>query len=69
MFVYIRNMNMLSYIITFFLLAVVAGFLGFGGLAFEFASIARFLAMFFIILFVISLLYSLITGRNPKQLL
>ncbi len=69
MLVYIRRSNMLVYVITFFLLAIVAGFFGFGGLASDFAGIARFLAGVFIILFVISLIYSIITGRNPKELL
>ena len=55
---------MLSWIITFFLLAVVAGIFGFGGLAGTFASIAQFLAGLFIILFVVSLIYSLISGRQ-----
>jgi uncharacterized membrane protein YtjA (UPF0391 family) len=56
---------MLSWVITFFLMAVVAAVLGFGGLAGSFAEIARFLAVLFIILFVISLIYSAVTGRQP----
>lgn len=58
---------MLNYIITFFILAVIAAVFGFGGLAADFAGIARFLAGLFVILFVISLIYSVITGRkiNP----
>jgi uncharacterized membrane protein YtjA (UPF0391 family) len=56
---------MLSWIITFFLLAIVAAVLGFGGLAGTFAEIARFLAVLFIILFVATLIYSAITGRRP----
>lgn len=57
---------MLNYVITFFILAVAASFLGFGGLASDFAEIARFLAAIFIVLFVASLIYSLITGRNAN---
>jgi len=58
---------MLQYAITFFVLAVVAAILGFGGLAGTFAEIAQFLAVLFVVLFVASLIYSLITGRkiNP----
>lgn len=55
---------MLNYVITFFILAVIASILGFGGLAADFAGIARFLAGLFVILFVASLIYSVITGRS-----
>lgn len=55
---------MLNYVITFFILAVIAAFLGFGGLAASFAGIAKFLALLFVILFVASLLYSMVTGRR-----
>lgn len=56
---------MLSYAITFFLLAVIAAVFGFGGLAGTFASIAKFLTVMFVILFVASLVYGVITGRQP----
>lgn len=55
---------MLNWIITFFILAVVAAVLGFGGIAGTFASIAQFLAGLFVVLFVVSLIYSLISGRQ-----
>ncbi len=59
-----------EYIITFFVLAVVAAILGFGGLAADLAGIARFLSGLFIILFLASLVYSLLSGRkvNPPAL-
>lgn len=57
---------MLNYVITFFVLAVLAAFLGFGGLATSFAEIAKFLALVFVILFVASLVYSLLTGRKAN---
>lgn len=57
---------MLNYVITFFILAIVAAFFGFGGLAADFASIAKFLALIFVVLFVASLLYSLLTGRRAN---
>lgn len=55
---------MLNWVITFFILAVLAAFLGFGGLAGTFSQIAEFLAVLFVVLFVASLVYSMITGRR-----
>ena len=57
---------MLSYVITFFIMAVVASILGFSGMAAGFAEIARFLAVVFVMLFVASLVYSVITGRKAN---
>ena len=57
---------MLNYVVTFFILAVLAAFFGFGGLAADFAGIAKFLAGIFVILFVASLIYSLLTGRRAN---
>ena len=57
---------MLNYIVTFFILAVLAAFLGFGGLAADFASVARLLAGLFVILFIGSLVYSIVTGRRAN---
>lgn len=57
---------MLSYVILFFVLAVIAGVLGFGGLAASFSSIAQFLAVIFVVLFIASLIYSLVTGRRTN---
>lgn len=56
---------MLNWVITFFLLAVVAAIFGFGGLAGTFAEIAKFLAVVFVVLFVAGLIYSLLSGRRP----
>jgi uncharacterized membrane protein YtjA (UPF0391 family) len=58
---------MLNYVVTFFILAVLAALFGFGGLAADFAGIAKFLAVIFVLLFMASLVYSIITGRkvNP----
>jgi len=55
---------MLRYMVIFFLLAIVAAFFGFGGLAADFAGIARILAGVFIILFLATLVYQIVTGRN-----
>lgn len=58
---------MLNWVITFFILAVLAAIFGFGGLAGTFAEIAKFIAVVFIVLFVASLIYNMVTGRrvNP----
>lgn len=58
---------MLNWVITFFLLAIVAAIFGFGGLAGTFAEIAKFIAVLFVVLFVISLVYNMVSGRkiNP----
>lgn len=59
---------MLNWVITFFLLAIVASVFGFGGIAGAFADITRFLAIVFLILFVASLIYGLVSGRRPPSL-
>ena len=43
---------MLNYAVTFFVLAIVAAIFGFGGLAGTFASVAKLLALVFVLLFV-----------------
>jgi uncharacterized membrane protein YtjA (UPF0391 family) len=57
---------MLRYVVIFFLLAVLSAFLGFGGLAANFAGIAKFLALVFVVLFVAGLVYSAVTGRKAN---
>jgi uncharacterized membrane protein YtjA (UPF0391 family) len=57
---------MLLYVIVFFVLAVIAAVLGFGGLASSFAGIAKFLAVIFVVLFLASLVYSMVTGRSAN---
>jgi len=56
---------MLNWVITFLLLAIVCSVFGFSGLAGTFADIAQFLTGVFVILFVASLIYGLVTGRRP----
>ncbi|MDO9460029.1 MAG: DUF1328 domain-containing protein [Alphaproteobacteria bacterium] len=60
---------MLNYVIIFFVLAVLSAFMGFGGLAADFAGIAQFLALVFIVLFVATLIYNILTGRRERPLL
>lgn len=57
---------MLGWSITFFLMAIIAAVFGFGGLAGTFASIAKFLAVLFVVLFVASLIYGAVTGRHAN---
>lgn len=57
---------MLGYAITFFLMAIVAAVFGFGGLAGTFSSIAQFLTIAFVVLFIASLIYGMITGRQTR---
>jgi uncharacterized membrane protein YtjA (UPF0391 family) len=47
---------MLSWALTFFIIALIAAFLGFGGVAIAAAGIAKILFYVFLILFVVSLL-------------
>jgi len=58
-----RSNTMLSWAITFFILAIIAGIFGFGGIASGAAGIAQFLFFLFIVLLVISLL----TGRFRRD--
>jgi len=58
---------MINWIITFFILAILAAFFGFGGMAASFASVAKLLTAVFIILFLASLVYSLLSGRKPPS--
>lgn len=53
---------MLYYALLFFVIAVVAALLGFGGVAVAFAGIAKLLFVIFLILFLVSLVMHL--GRR-----
>ena len=54
---------MLNWVLTFFVLAIVAGVLGFGGLAGEMIGIAKILFMVFLVLFAVSFIVH--RGRTP----
>jgi uncharacterized membrane protein YtjA (UPF0391 family) len=57
---------MLYYALMFLLLALIAGALGFGVVAFAAAEIARIIFFVFLILFVVGLLSHMFRGRsNP----
>lgn len=46
---------MLYYALVFFLIALVAAIMGFGGMAIAFAGVAKILFFLFIVLFLVSL--------------
>ena len=55
---------MLYYALVFFIVAIVAGVLGFGVVAFAAAEIARILFFFFLVAFLVSLIMH-ISHRAP----
>lgn len=56
---------MLGWALAFFILALIAAFLGFFALAGLAASIAKILLLAFVVLLVISLLSGALRGRPP----
>jgi uncharacterized membrane protein YtjA (UPF0391 family) len=50
-----ENAQMLYYALVFFLIALVAAIMGFGGVAIAFAGIAKILFFLFLVLFLVSL--------------
>jgi uncharacterized membrane protein YtjA (UPF0391 family) len=56
---------MLRWALMFFIVALIAAVFGFGGIAADASGIARILFFIFLVLFALSLLYSLLTGRRP----
>jgi len=59
---------MLRWALIFLVLALVAGLLGFTGVAGQSMYIAKILFFVFLVIFVVSLLYSLLTGRRSGAL-
>lgn len=56
---------MLNYAITFFILAIIAAVLGFGGLAGTLTEIAKLFVIIFAVLFVAALVFGMVTGKRP----
>lgn len=56
---------MLRWALMFLIFALVAGLLGFTGIAGESMYIARILFVVFLIVFAVGLIISLATGRRP----
>ncbi len=57
---------MLNWSITFLIIALVAALLGFGGIAGTAVEMAKILFFIFLVLFLVSVLVGLLTGRQPK---
>jgi len=55
---------MLSWALTFLVLALIAAVFGFGGIAAGAASIAKILFFLFLVLFVVSLVMNTVRGRS-----
>lgn len=60
----LKEVGMLRWAIGFFIVALIAALLGFGGLAATAAGIAKFIFYIFIILFVLSLIAHLMRGTK-----
>jgi uncharacterized membrane protein YtjA (UPF0391 family) len=58
---------MLSWSLAFFIVAIIAAVFGFGGIATGAAEIARVCFFFFIVIFAVTLIYGLVTGRKPPS--
>jgi uncharacterized membrane protein YtjA (UPF0391 family) len=59
-----REVYMLYYALGFLLIAIVAAVLGFGGIAFAAAGIAKILFYLFLVLFIVSLIVHLARGSS-----
>jgi uncharacterized membrane protein YtjA (UPF0391 family) len=59
--------NMLRWSLIFLVVALIAAIFGFGGIEANATEIARVLFLIFLVLFVVSLLVGLITGRRPPM--
>lgn len=59
-------MDMLRWVIIFFILAVVAGVLNVPGVEIVSMDIARILFGIFLVLFIVSLVMRLLGGRGPR---
>lgn len=55
---------MLSWVVTFLIIALVAGLLGFGGIAGASIEIAKIVFFIAIVLFLISAVMSIVRGRT-----
>lgn len=55
---------MLHWAVTFFIIAILAAFFGFGGISTTAAGIAQTLFYLFLVVFVVTLVAGLLTGRK-----
>jgi uncharacterized membrane protein YtjA (UPF0391 family) len=56
----------LSWSLAFFIVAIIAAVFGFGGISSGAADIARILFFVFLVVFAVSLIFGLATGRKPR---
>ena len=56
---------MLGWAVTFLVIALIAGALGFGGIAGTSVGIAKILFFIFIVLFVVAIIARAVRGRPP----
>lgn len=56
---------MLRWAVVFFVIALISGVLGFGGIAAGAVEIARILFVVFLVLFIVAALVHAIRGRSP----
>ncbi len=56
---------MLNWTLVFFVLAIIAGSLGFSNIAGTLADIAKILFIIFLIMFVVMLVTNILSGRTP----
>jgi uncharacterized membrane protein YtjA (UPF0391 family) len=56
--------EMLYYALIFLVVALVAGFLGFGGIAFAAAGVAKIFFFVFLVVFLVTLLMHLLRGNT-----
>lgn len=57
---------MLRWTVTFFIISVIAAFFGFSGISETSAGIAQTIFYLFLVVFVLSLVVGLISGRNNR---
>jgi|GEM_PF-102777 len=62
---FLKGVTMLQWALTFLVLALIAGFFGFGGVAVISVEMAKLLFGLFILLFIISAVVHAFRGRTP----
>jgi uncharacterized membrane protein YtjA (UPF0391 family) len=56
---------LLRWAVVFFIVAIIAAIFGFGGIASGATDIARILFFIFLVVFLVSLVMGLVSGRRP----
>ena len=59
-----RGFVMLGWVVTFLIIALIAGILGFGGIAGTSIEIAKIIFFIALVLFLISLVFGFVRGRR-----